>query len=76
MKNLNDLGVLGLGTRLKRLSDFLYRQIDDVYKEEKIDFHARNFPLLQLLIENESMSVFRHVLVFPLLECKPIFGNF
>ena len=57
MKNLNDLGVLGLGSRLKRLSDSLYKQIDEVYKKEKVDFQARNFPLLQLLKENESMSV-------------------
>jgi len=57
LKNLNDLGVLGLGSRLKRLSDNLYRHIDDVYKTEKIAFHGRNFPLLQLLNENESMSV-------------------
>jgi len=57
VKNLNDLGVLGLGSRLKRLSDSLYKQIDEVYKKEKVDFQARNFPLLQLLKENESMSV-------------------
>ncbi len=57
MKNLNDLGVLGLGSRLKRLSDSLYRQIDDVYKEENVAFQGRNYPLLQLLNENESMSV-------------------
>ena len=57
MKNLNDLGVLGLGSRLKRLSDSLYKQIDEVYKKENIDFQARNFPLLQLLKENESMSI-------------------
>lgn len=57
MKNLNDLGILGLGSRLKRMSDLLFRQLDDVYKLEKISFQARNFPLLQLLNENESMSV-------------------
>jgi len=57
MKSLNDLGILGLGSRLKRLSDVLYRQLDEVYKVEKIAFQARNFPLLQLLNENESMSV-------------------
>ncbi len=57
MKNLNDLGLLGLGSRLKRLSDNLYRQIDKVYKHEKVTFQARNYPLLQLLYENESMSV-------------------
>ena len=57
MKNLNDLGVLGLGSRLKRLSDNLYRHIDEVYSSEKIIFQARNFPILQLLNENESMSV-------------------
>ena len=57
VKNLNGLGVVGLGPRLKRLSDNLYRQIDDVYKQEKIAFQATNFPLLQLLNENESMSV-------------------
>jgi len=57
MKNLNDLGLLGLGTRLKRLSDTLFRQIDKVYAHEKVAFQARNYPLLQLLNENESMSV-------------------
>jgi DNA-binding MarR family transcriptional regulator/N-acetylglutamate synthase-like GNAT family acetyltransferase len=57
MKTLNDIGILGLGSRLKRLSELLFRQLDDVYKVEKISFHARNFPLLQLLNENESMSV-------------------
>ena len=57
MKDLNDLGLLGLGSRLKRLSDSLYRQIDKVYSNEKVAFQARNYPLLQLLYENESMSV-------------------
>jgi len=57
LKNLNDLGVVGLGSRLRRLSDNLYRQIDDVYSAEKISFQARNFPILQLINENESMSV-------------------
>ena len=57
MKDLNDLGLLGLGSRLKRLSDLLYRQIDAVYAQEKVIFQARNYPLLQLLYENESMSV-------------------
>lgn len=57
MKVLNDLGILGLGSRLKRLSDIFYRQLDEVYLVEKITFQARNFPLLQLLNENESMSV-------------------
>lgn len=57
MKDLNDLGLLGLGSRLKRLSDNLYRQIDKVYCHEKVKFHARNYPLLQLLNENETMSV-------------------
>lgn len=57
LKNLNDLGVLGLGSRLKRLSDTLYRNIDEVYLSEKLSFQGRNFPILQLLSENESMSV-------------------
>jgi len=57
LKNLNDLGVLGLGSLLKRLSDNLYRHIDDVYSSENISFQGRNFPILQLINENESMSV-------------------
>jgi DNA-binding MarR family transcriptional regulator/N-acetylglutamate synthase-like GNAT family acetyltransferase len=57
MKNLNDLGILGLGSRLKRLSDSFYRQVDEVYKREGLPFQGRNFPLMQLLNENESMSV-------------------
>ena len=54
---LDDLGVLGLGSRLRRLSDIYYRHIDEVYKSESINVNSRNFPLLQLLNENESMSV-------------------
>lgn len=54
---LDDLGVLGLGTRLKRLSDIYFRQIDEVYKSESINVNSRSFPLLQLLNDNESMSV-------------------
>ncbi|MFT6732476.1 MAG: DNA-binding MarR family transcriptional regulator [Polaribacter sp.] len=54
---LDDLGVLGLGSRLKRLSDVYYRQIDEVYKSENINVNSRSIPLLQLLNENDSMSV-------------------
>lgn len=57
MKKISDLGVLALGPRLKRLSDSIHKQIDEVYKREKLEFNGRNFPLLQLLNENESMSI-------------------
>ncbi len=57
MKNIADLGLLGLAPRLKYLSEQLYRQIDDVYINEKIQFNSRHLPLLQLLNENESLAV-------------------
>lgn len=57
MKSLNDIGILGLSNRLKRLSEIIHRQTDEVYKTENINFQARNVPLMQLLNENESMSV-------------------
>jgi len=57
MKNLESMGALALGSRLKRLSELLFRQGDEFYRQKGIDFQARCFPLLQLLCSHGSLSV-------------------
>ena len=59
MFHLEDFGVLALGSRLKRLSDLLFRQADELYKERNINLPARSFPVLQLLAANGDTSVTR-----------------
>ncbi len=57
MKTLEDLGELVLGTRLKRLSDQLYSDVDAVYKELDIALPANCCALLALLHNNGLMGV-------------------
>ena len=57
MQNLESLGLLGLGARLKRISELLFRQCDDFYKSRDIKLQARNFPLLKLLATHDTLSV-------------------
>ncbi len=57
MKTLEDLGELVLGTRLKRLSDQLYSDVDAVYKELDIALPANCCALLALLHNNGPMGV-------------------
>lgn len=57
MFNLEDFGVLAIGTRLKRLSDLIFKQTDELYKSRQIALPARSFPIFQLLAANGSTSV-------------------
>ena len=57
MFQLEDFGVLSLGSRLKRLSDLLFKQADQLYKNRGISLPSRAFPILQLLAANGSTSV-------------------
>jgi len=59
MLSLEDFGVLALGSRLKRLSDLMFRQADELYQQRGYRLQARSFPLLQLLAANGATSVTR-----------------
>lgn len=51
------LGPLAFASRLKRLSDRLYRDISRVYAELDVDFEARWFLVLYLLSEESPLGV-------------------
>lgn len=57
MRTIEQLGEMFLGTRLKRLSDSLYEQIDHVYQQQEIDLSARVTSLLFLLHEEPQASI-------------------
>lgn len=49
MNHISELGRLSLGSRLKRLSDYLITEVNAIYKANGINFEASSFPLLSLL---------------------------
>jgi DNA-binding MarR family transcriptional regulator/GNAT superfamily N-acetyltransferase len=57
MLNLEAIGLSGLGTRFKRLSDLLFRQSDELYRAHNIKLPSRAFPLMQLLAAHGNLSV-------------------
>lgn len=57
MSHLSELGRLGLGSRMKRFSDYMIAEVNAMYKEAGIEFEASCFPLLTLLERYGSMSL-------------------
>ena len=49
MNHISELGRLSLGSRLKRLSDYLITEVNAIYKANGINFESSSFPLLSLL---------------------------
>ncbi|SBS31500.1 putative N-acetyltransferase YvbK [Marinomonas aquimarina] len=54
---MEQFGVLSLGSRLKRLSDFLYNEVQSVYSAESLKISSTYFPILRLLQQQASLSV-------------------
>ncbi len=54
---LDNLGVLTLGSRLRRLTDQIYGLADEIYRRAGLDFQAAWFPVIFLLADQEAMSV-------------------
>ena len=54
---IQQLGSLGFASRLKRLSERLLSDVSKVYKEQKVNFEARWFPVAFLLRDAERLSV-------------------
>lgn len=51
------LGFLILGSRMRRLSDYMLSEINKVYQEEGLEFEARWFPLFYVLDQEEEVSI-------------------
>lgn len=54
---MEQFGVLTLGSRLKRLSDHLFIQVQEIYSQCEIPISATYFPILRLLQKTGSLSV-------------------
>lgn len=54
---MEQFGVLSLGSRLKRLSDFLYSEVQSVYLAESLMISSTYFPILRLLQQQGALSV-------------------
>ena len=54
---MEQFGVLSLGSRLKRLSDHLYNEVQSVYLSESLIISSTYFPILRLLQQSGELSV-------------------
>lgn len=54
---MEQFGVLTLGSRLKRLSDHLFIQVQEIYSQCDIPISATYFPILRLLQKTGNLSV-------------------
>ncbi|HAJ89868.1 MAG TPA: hypothetical protein DCM27_02465 [Rhodospirillaceae bacterium] len=57
MNHLTELGRLSLGSRLKRISDYLITETNTLYKSNSINLEASCFPLLTLLERYGALSI-------------------
>ncbi|MFD2204541.1 bifunctional helix-turn-helix transcriptional regulator/GNAT family N-acetyltransferase [Kiloniella antarctica] len=57
MNYLTSLGSLTLGSRLKRLSDTLFNEVNIIYEKTGVALQAGYFPLFYLLYKENSVSV-------------------
>ena len=57
MDIIEQLGELAIGSRLRRLSDYIMNDGIEVYKSFKIDFDPRCFPVYYVLSQRDKMSV-------------------
>lgn len=51
------VGALGLGSRLKRLSDICLSDVRELYEESGIDFEPKWFPVFVLLLERKQITI-------------------
>ena len=57
MDHFKALAGLGLGSRLKRLSDLYMSEVKLLYTEQKLEFEPRWFPLFSYLYQNDQTTV-------------------
>lgn len=54
---MQQFGVLSLGSRLKRLSDHLYNEVQEIYQAKSLAISSTYFPILRLLQGEQGLSV-------------------
>ncbi|OUR79155.1 hypothetical protein A9Q77_02945 [Marinomonas sp. 42_23_T18] len=54
---MNHFGVMAFGSRLKRLSDCLFAEVEAIYKNHGIGFSPTHFPILKQLQQEPSLTV-------------------
>lgn len=54
---IDELGELAVGSRLRRLSDYIMKEGKEVYRTNGIDFEPRWFPVFYLLSNEPSLTV-------------------
>ncbi|KJZ12441.1 hypothetical protein TW85_15070 [Marinomonas sp. S3726] len=54
---MNHFGVMAFGSRLKRLSDYLFSEVEAIYKAHGIGFSPTHFPILMQLSQEPSLTV-------------------
>ncbi len=57
MKNINEIGILACGTRMKRLYDHLTSDGKSIYRSCGLDFEPKWFTIIYALIEEKERSV-------------------
>jgi DNA-binding MarR family transcriptional regulator len=57
MSFYREIGLLMLGTRLKRISDKFFQEMAQIYREQNIKFEIPWFPVLYLLLKEGSISM-------------------
>ncbi|MEO1258776.1 MAG: MarR family transcriptional regulator [Bacteroidota bacterium] len=57
MKNINEIGILAVGTRMKRFYDNMMPAGRAIYLSHGLDFEPKWFTIIYALIENKELSV-------------------
>lgn len=54
---MEQFGILAFGSRLKRLSDYLFAEVQQIYERRRIPISSAYFPILRLLQSQGGLSV-------------------
>lgn len=54
---IDELGDLAMATRLMRLSEWTRKDVTRIYKEHKLDFESKWFPVLYVLSKKKELGV-------------------
>jgi len=57
MDLISELGPLALGSRLRRLSDRMMKEVTEIYQQSGIDFQPKWFPLFYLLTQEQRKGI-------------------
>ena len=57
MKNINEIGILACGTRMKSLYDTLAQDAKTIYVAHNLKMEAKWFTIIYALVENKEMTV-------------------